>query len=160
MILILFLVSSCSQTDTIVKENFVLPLKNYYLFQTKDIKSVDDVIIDSIVPITERKQLEDSIASNEKRFYFFVEAKDDEYADSTAIEIKRMKQKLETAENKSILYYSVYHTVKFSGNDQVRRKRQSQLNITHDYKIRPNAVTEMDKLTGVKGEELYKPYKY
>src|SRR4051794_19691951 len=100
MILFLFLVSSCNQTDKIVKENFVLPVKNYYLFQTKDIKSVDDVTIDSIVPITERKQLEDSIASNEKRFYFFVEAKDDEFADSTAIEIKRMKQKLETAENK------------------------------------------------------------
>jgi hypothetical protein len=27
-----------------------------------------------------------------------------------------------------------------------------------DYTIRPNSVTESDKIEGIKGEELYKPY--
>lgn len=157
---ILFFITGCSQLDTVDKASFALPIKNYYLLQTKDIKSVDDVSIDSIVPVTEKKRLEDGIAANEKRYSYFVEAKDDEYADSTAKDIEQMQQKLKTADNNKLLYYTVYHTVQFTGNDLVKRRRQSNFDITSDYKIRPNAVTERDKLEGIKGEELYKPYSY
>ena len=158
-ILCLFIVG-CAQKETINKEKFVLPVTNYYQLQKKDIKTVDEVNIDSIVPITERKQLEEGIAANEKKYNFFVEAKDDEYADSTARDIEQMRQKLKSAENTTVLYYTVYHTVRFTDSDQVKRKRQSYFDITSDYKIKPNAVTEMDKSVGIKGEALYKRYSY
>src|SRR3954465_3498958 len=106
---LLCLFVGCSQKKgTVDKESFLLPVTNYYRLQTKEIKSVDEVTIDSIVPVTEKKQLEEGIATKEKKYYFFVEAKDDEYADSTARDIEQMKQKLKTAENKTTLYYTVY----------------------------------------------------
>ena len=157
--ILLWAIVSCNQQDTINKDKFILSVKNYYLMQTKDIKSIDDLKIDSIVPVTEKRQLEDAIAFNEKRYYYFIEAKDDEYADSTAKNIEQMQRKLKTAESSTVLYYTVYHTIKFTGNDQVPRKRQSYFDITSDYQIKPNAVTEKDQLEGIKGERIYnKPY--
>lgn len=157
---LLVAIISCTEQDIVSKDQFAGVVRNYYLMQRSNIKSIDDLSIDSIVPITEKKRLEDAIAYNEKRYYFFVEAKDDEYADSTAKDIGQMQEKLKTAENSTVLYYTVYHTVKFTGNDEVQRMRQSYFDITRDYKIRPNVVTERDKLEGVKGERLYKQYAY
>ena len=36
------------------------------------------------------------------------------------------------------------------------RRRQSNLDITSDYQIRPNEVTENDKTEGIKGEKYIK----
>lgn len=159
LLILLVTIVSCSQQDIIYKDRFAGAVKDYYLTQTKNIRSVDDVSIDSIVAITERKQLEAAIAFNEKRYTYFVEAKDDEYADSTAKDIEQMQQKLKSAENSAVLYYTVYHTIKFTGIDQVQRRRQSYFDITSDYKIRPNTVTQRDQLEGIKGEEI-KRYSY
>lgn len=156
--ILLLSIISCNQKDIIDKDRITLSIKNYYAQHPKDIKSIDDVTIDSIVPMTEKKQLEDDISASEKKYYYFVEAKDDEYADSTAKKIEKMQLKLKTAEDKTLLYYAVYHTIKFTGPDLRKRKRQSNLNMEKDYTIRPNSVTESDKIEGIKGEELYKPY--
>ena len=158
---ILFLcIVSCNQKESIDKDKFILSIKNYYMLQTKDVKSVDEVSIDSIVPVTEKKQLEDSLQVKEKKYYFFIEAKDDEYADSAAKDMERIQQRLRKAESTIPVYYTVYHTVRFTANDMTKRKRESNFNITSDYQIRPNAVTDRDKTEGIKAEPLYKPYKY
>jgi hypothetical protein len=150
----------CSHNNSIDKEKFSSLVKNYYLAQTKDIKSIEDVSIDSIVAVTERRQLEDAIGVKEKKYYYFIEAKDDEYADSTAKDIEQLQQNLKTADNTTPVFYTVYHTVKFIDRDMIPRRRQSNLDVTTDYEIRPNAVTEKDKIEGVKAEKRYKSNSY
>lgn len=158
-ILLLFFVS-CGHKESIDKNRFILSIKNYYLLQTKDIKSVEDVSIDSIVPVTEKKQLEIALLAKEKKYNYFIEAKDDEFADSTARDMEQIQPKLKTAENSVPVFYTVYHTVKFTGSDMIRRARQSNLDLSTDYKIQANEVTEIDKTQGIKAGPLYKQYSY
>jgi hypothetical protein len=152
---------SCGKKEAVSKERIAEVTRNYYLFQTRDVQSIDDLIIDSIVSVTEKKQLENALQSNEKKYTYFIEAKDDEYADSTSREIERLQEKLKKADDTELLFFTVYHTISFTGKDRIPRKRQSNLDITTDYKIKPNAVTEGDLKEGVKGERLYKkPYSF
>jgi hypothetical protein len=157
---LLLFILSCSRNDSIDKDKLAGVIKNYYLLYKKDVKGVEDLVIDSIVPVTKKRQIENSIRESEKKYYYFIEAKDDEYADSTARDIEKLEQELTTAENKRALYYTVYYRLKFIASDMSPRKRQSNLDITSDYKIRPNEVTEKDKTEGIKGEKIFKEYSY
>src|SRR3954471_8159544 len=92
-ILFLFLFG-CGHKESVDKEKCGVLIKNYYLLYTHDVKGVDNVNIDSIVPVTEKKQMENTIRKSEKKYYYFIEAKDDEYADSTAKVIEKLQQEL------------------------------------------------------------------
>ena len=159
--ILVVLLISCGQQEVVSKERIAEVTRDYYLFHTRDVKSIEELTIDSIVQVTEKKQLQAAIQTNEKKYTFFVEARDNEYADSTAKEIERLQQLLKTANDTELLFFTAYHTISYTGKDRMPRKRQSHLDITPDYKIKANAVTESDLKEGVKGETLYKkPYSF
>ena len=119
----LLFILSCSRNDSIDKDKLAGAIKNYYLLYKKDVKGIEDLVIDSIVPVTKKRQIENSIRESEKKYYYFIEAKDDEYADSTARDIEKLQQELTTAENTRALYYTVYYRTQIHCAGYVSEKK-------------------------------------